>query len=151
MKNNIKCVFIHVSLYYQEKIRQVYLRVEQCDSDLVELKQTLQAAQEEVTFYKKTADDQTTDLQTLETQYSQLEEQSRTELDRCKASVSCLYPNCNEHQGRSSMHPVELKLYILILAKLFPLFVIGTTLFILYECSPFWVGISTICIYSKNV
>ena len=122
MKNNIKCVFIHVSLYYQEKIRQVYLRVEQCDSDLVELKQTLQAAQEEVTFYKKTADDQTTDLQTLETQYSQLEEESRTELDRCKASVSGLYPNCNEHQGRSSMHPVELKLYILILAKLFPLF-----------------------------
>jgi len=91
MKNSIKCVFIHVSLHYQEKIRQVYLHVEQCDSDLVELKQTLQAAQEEVTFYKKTADDQTTDLQTLETQYSQLEEESRTELDRCKASVSGLY------------------------------------------------------------
>ena len=28
----------------------------------------------------------------------------------------------------------------------FPLFVLGTTLYIFYECSPFWVGISKMCI-----
>lgn len=75
---------------FQEKVSQLYQRVEQCDSDLLELKQSLETAQEEVVFYKRTVEEQMADRQRLEEQIREMEENSKAEMDRCRVAVCVL-------------------------------------------------------------
>lgn len=75
---------------FQEKVSQLYQRVEQCDSDLLELKQSLETAQEEVVFYKRTIEEQTAGRQRLEEQMREMEENSKAEMDRCRVAVCVL-------------------------------------------------------------